>query len=194
MNGYENNNEKIMVAMDFRNVNTPLCEVAGDAPKDYSVLRETVLAGRPCNAIFAYDSLFRSGNRDQQQCTHDMLRDAGFTVRLSETPNKEDKQGHVDVFMALDVYRYVLNHDVDTVELITGDSDFLFERYEVYEEYMGRPFVSGDDLIKAGLSPGKNFSDILAYAHKLRLAGIEKESALKQTLAYAYKLNKHQAE
>ena len=124
MDGYENNNGKIMVAMDFRNVNTPLCEVAGDAPKDYSVLRETVLAGRPCNAVFAYDSLFRSGNRDQQQCTHDMLRDAGFTVRLSETPNKEDKQGHVDVFMALDVFRYVLNHDVDTVELITGDSDF----------------------------------------------------------------------
>ena len=76
----------------------------------------------------------------------------------------------------------------------TEDSDFLFERYEVYEEYMGRPFVGGDDLIRAGLSPGKNFSDILAYAHKLRLAGIKKESALKQTLAYAYKLNKHQAE
>jgi hypothetical protein len=32
---------------------------------------------------------------------------------------------------------------------------------------------------------GKSFSDYLAYAHKLHLAGVEKDSALKQTLAYA---------
>lgn len=64
----------------------------------------------------------------------------------------------------------------------------LFERYEIYEEYMSRPFVKGSDLIAAGLTPQKNFSEILSYAHKLRLAGIEKESALKQTLAFARKL------
>ena len=62
---------------------------------------------------------------------------------------------------------------------------FLFERLEIYREYMARPFVSGKDLVQAGLTPGENFSDILAYAHKLRLSGIEKQSALKQTLAYA---------
>lgn len=69
-----------------------------------------------------------------------------------------------------------------------GDGDnteFLTERLEFFEEYMSRPFVSGEDLIKAGLAPGKDFSDVLAYAHKLRLAGVEKESALKQTLSYA---------
>ena len=38
----------------------------------------------------------------------------------------------------------------------------------------------------------EDFKDILAYAHKLRLARIEKASALKQTLAYARKLyDKH---
>jgi hypothetical protein len=35
-----------------------------------------------------------------------------------------------------------------------------------------------------------DFSEILAYAQKLRLAGIEKESALRQTLAYAGKLRR----
>ena len=69
----------------------------------------------------------------------------------------------------------------------TGDPEFLFERYEVYKETMAKPHVTGSDLIEAGLEPGKYFSDILAYAHKLRLAGIEKESALKQTLSYARK-------
>ena len=71
-----------------------------------------------------------------------------------------------------------------------GDSAFLFERLRVFEETMARPYVSGDDLIAAGLEPGENFAEILAYAHKLRLAGIEKESALKQALAYARKLSK----
>ena len=72
-------------------------------------------------------------------------------------------------------------------EPFTGDSGFLFERLERYREMMARPHVTGKDLIEAGLVPDESFSDILAYAHKLRLAGVEKESALKQTLAYARK-------
>ncbi len=67
---------------------------------------------------------------------------------------------------------------------------FLMERLGVYEEYMSRPFVAGRDLVESGLAPGADFSEILAYAHKLRLAGVTKDSALKQTLAYAAKLRK----
>ena len=73
-----------------------------------------------------------------------------------------------------------------------GDSDFLFERYEIYEETMAQPYVTGQDLIDSGLTPGEDFKDILAYAHKLRLARIEKASALKQTLAYANQLRHKQ--
>ncbi len=62
--------------------------------------------------------------------------------------------------------------------------EFFRERLAVYREYMARPYVMGKDLIEAGLKPGKYFSDLLAFAHKLRLVGIEKSSALKQTLAY----------
>ena len=64
---------------------------------------------------------------------------------------------------------------------------FLEERLEIYREYMSRPFVSGKDLIEAGIRPDEHFKEYLAFAHKLRLAGIEKESALKQTLAMARK-------
>ena len=69
-----------------------------------------------------------------------------------------------------------------------GDSGFLFERLKVYEETMAKPYVKGQDLIDAGLEPGPYFSEVLEYAHKLRLAGIEKENALKQTLSYARKM------
>lgn len=67
--------------------------------------------------------------------------------------------------------------------------DFLYQRLAIYREYMARPYVMGRDLIEAGLRPSESFTQILAYAHKLRLAGIDKENALKQTLAYARKLS-----
>lgn len=70
----------------------------------------------------------------------------------------------------------------------SGDREFLLDRLEEYKEMMARPYVMGRDLIAAGLEPGGDFTEILEYAHKLRLAGIEKESALKQTLSYARKL------
>lgn len=67
---------------------------------------------------------------------------------------------------------------------IDAESDLL-ERLEYYNEIMKKPYVMGRDLIAAGLTPSGDFGDILAYAHKLRLSGVDKKSALKQTLAYA---------
>ena len=79
---------------------------------------------------------------------------------------------------------------VSGTDAFSGDREFLLERLKTYEETMAKPYVMGRDLIEAGLEPGEDFSEILAYAHKLRLAGIEKESALKQALTYARKMRK----
>ena len=75
-------------------------------------------------------------------------------------------------------------------DAFTGDIAFLLERLSAYEETMSKPYVMGRDLIEAGLDPGEDFGEILEHAHKLRLAGIEKDSALKQTLSFARKLRK----
>ena len=66
--------------------------------------------------------------------------------------------------------------------------NILFGKLAAFDEIMSRPFVQGRDLIEAGLKPDKSFSELLAYAHKLRLAGVPKESALKQTLSLARKM------
>ena len=71
-------------------------------------------------------------------------------------------------------------------EYISYD-DFFKKRLEIFKEYMSRPYVMGRDLIAAGMLPSERFSEYLEYAHKLRLAGVEKENALRQTLAYARK-------
>jgi tRNA nucleotidyltransferase (CCA-adding enzyme) len=66
--------------------------------------------------------------------------------------------------------------------------EFLMQRLQVFREIMDRPYVMGRDLIEAGLKPGAEFTELLKFAHKLRLAGVNRDSALKQTLAQARKL------
>jgi len=61
---------------------------------------------------------------------------------------------------------------------------------QAYRELMDMPAVRGEDLIKAGMKPGKTMGAALAYAHKLHLSGTCKDSALAQTLAYARELEK----
>ncbi len=64
---------------------------------------------------------------------------------------------------------------------------FLWLRLEHYKKTMAAPHVNGEDLIQAGLTPGEYFGKILSFAHKLRLAGIPKDTALKQCISYARK-------
>ena len=65
---------------------------------------------------------------------------------------------------------------------------FLRQRLSFFRELMLRPFVQGRDLLEAGLEPGADFNEALAYSHKMRLAGVPKAEALAQTLAYIRKL------
>ena len=69
-----------------------------------------------------------------------------------------------------------------------SNEEWLYQRLEVFRELMARPYVMGRDLIAAGLVPDKDFTQILEHAHKLRLAGVPKDTALKQVLAYARQL------
>ena len=61
--------------------------------------------------------------------------------------------------------------------------EFLLERLKIFEETMSRPYVTGDDLIAEGFKPGEEFGKMLEFAHKLRLAGVDREAALKQIRA-----------
>lgn len=53
-----------------------------------------------------------------------------------------------------------------------------------YHELMALPYVMGSDLVQAGFAPGKAMGEALQYAHKLRLAGVPKDSALRQTIGF----------
>ncbi|HAJ74375.1 MAG TPA: tRNA nucleotidyltransferase [Lachnospiraceae bacterium] len=67
-------------------------------------------------------------------------------------------------------------HYEKTEELLTG-------RLHEFKELMDRPFVQGRDLVGAGMEPGPEMHEALDFAHKLRLAGVPKEDALRQTMA-----------
>ena len=61
----------------------------------------------------------------------------------------------------------------------------LRERLAKYRETMAQPYVTGRDLIEAGLTPSEQFAEYLDFAHDLRLAGVPHEEALRRTLAFA---------
>ena len=69
----------------------------------------------------------------------------------------------------------------------TETADRLRERLTLYEERMRQPYLMGRDLVDAGLKPGPLFTEALAYAHKLRLAGRPKEEQFKHALTLIQK-------
>ncbi len=60
----------------------------------------------------------------------------------------------------------------------------LRSMYLQYQELISRPYVTGADLVAAGVTPGMDFSEALEFAHKTRLAGVPKEESLRQTLGF----------
>lgn len=66
---------------------------------------------------------------------------------------------------------------------VTDETEVVYEKFNIFCQMMAEPCVTIKDLCAAGVSAGR-IDELMAYAHKLRLAGIDKEAALKQTLAY----------
>lgn len=65
----------------------------------------------------------------------------------------------------------------------SGNFEWLMCRLADYNKLMEKPYVKGKDLVDAGIKPGEKFKELLEFATKLRLAGIDKELALRQVLA-----------
>lgn len=60
------------------------------------------------------------------------------------------------------------------------DEDKLWKMCAEYELRMAKPHVTGSDLKRLGYQEGPIFKEILDFAHKLQLAGVEKPSVIKQ--------------
>ncbi len=68
---------------------------------------------------------------------------------------------------------------------------FLLERLEIYEEYMSRDHITGQDLKELGISESNLYKELLQYGHKLHLSGVGKQSAIKQLLHYYKELKEN---
>lgn len=69
----------------------------------------------------------------------------------------------------------------------TDTERFLQERLGSFRDLMARPCVMGADLVALGFAPGADFREALQYAHRLHLAGVPKENALRQTVSFLRK-------
>lgn len=68
---------------------------------------------------------------------------------------------------------------------------YLFERLDIFREYMSRDYVDGYDLLSQGIIQNEDFKKYINYALNFRLAGVNKKDAMKQILAiYKKNINK----
>lgn len=74
----------------------------------------------------------------------------------------------------------------------SGTEAILQERLSYFREVMARPCVMGADLVALGYAPGPDFKEALDYAHKMRLAGVSKADALRQTEGFLKKQRRGQ--
>ena len=72
--------------------------------------------------------------------------------------------------------------------ILSGNFEWLLFRLDDYNKIMEKPYVKGKDLVDAGIKPGAKFKELLEFATKLRLAGIDKDLALRQVLALERKM------
>lgn len=77
----------------------------------------------------------------------------------------------------------------NTEEGYAESEAFLRSRLEHYRELMAEPFITSAELIDGGVIPGRGLSEALAFAHKLRLSELCRDSALKQVLALKNRWN-----
>lgn len=86
-----------------------------------------------------------------------------------------------------------VKHPKDLVYLATADKSnhrdpnrltFLLNRYNIYNEIISMPHVTGQDLIDAGITQSERFKEYLDFAHDLTLKGFKKDNVLKETLKY----------
>ena len=68
---------------------------------------------------------------------------------------------------------------------------FLLERLDIYNKIMARPYAALKDLTDAGLELLDDKDEILSYAHKLRLAGVDRESQIRHCISYQKTLKKN---
>ena len=67
-------------------------------------------------------------------------------------------------------------------EILSGNSraDLL----ELYRERISRPYVTGADILREGVSPGPEVGMALRHVHDLRLSGAAKDVQLREAIKY----------
>ncbi len=70
-----------------------------------------------------------------------------------------------------------------------SSKEFLLERLEIYNNLMKEDYIDGNDLIKKGVEVNDNFSKIIDFITKLRMAQVGKDTALKEAIRYANQIN-----
>ena len=105
---------------------------------------------------------------------------AGVRSRLKKTNRLFD-----DSVEPFDLIQLSICDGLGKLPQCADNEGFLMDRYRKYMAIMSRPYMTENDIAEAGITDNSIIPEVLEYAHKLRLAGLNRDEQIRQSLAYA---------
>lgn len=122
-----------------------------------------------------------------------VLKMVEFHMMPNVMANAKSKTKHTNrlfdsVTEPFDLIQLAICDGLGKIPQNNANEEFLMMRFERFNEIMAKPYVTEKDLINAGIT--ERLDEVLEYAHKLRLAGFDRDNTLRQCIPYARKVLK----
>lgn len=158
-----------------------------------------VISYTDANGVLQYCNYKKDGLRAANEFTERITHSKNIAIYVENMINMYKKPNEIiengaklkvinkmfdDAFNPNDLILLSLCDSRGRVPQGKDNEKILFECLDTYYKIMAQPYVIKSDLANAGISSKKKISKALKYAHKLRLAGIERSEALQRTLNY----------
>ncbi len=115
----QDNNDRVMIFVDIRNVIAGCRETANTDRIEYGVMAEYLARGRRVTGGYIFH-----GNQSKQ--LHRILSYQGFRVVVRDSMDYDEKvQKEVDVALATELIRQAMADAFDVAIVVSGDRDFL---------------------------------------------------------------------
>ncbi len=112
--------------MDVRNISTPLKNNTEISDNDYEAMILYINRDYENLGVFGYDARIVDEGKVWDRGFHEKLEHSGIKLELRDSPNKEVKQGFIDVAMSNDILLdKVPAIDPDRVIIMSGDGDLI---------------------------------------------------------------------
>ncbi len=118
--------ETACTCIDIRNISTHLKNTTDVSDNDYEAMIQYLNRNYENKGVFGYDARITVNGKDWDAQFHKKLENSGIKLILEDSPNKDAKQGFVDVAMSNSIMLDIIPKlRPDRVIIMSGDGDLI---------------------------------------------------------------------